>query len=67
MKDTTRKDDQNENQTPVPEYHSADGDFISELVTKYVRQMRSTNTPILSYESSDSPAWIKLLFERIEI
>jgi hypothetical protein len=58
MKDSTRKENQNTNQTPQPEYHSNGDDFISELVRKVAEEMRATNTPILSYESSDSPVWI---------
>ena len=67
MKDSKRKENQNTSQTPTPEYHSTDDDFISELVKKVAEEIRSTNTPILSYESSESPVWMKLLFERIEI
>ena len=58
MNNKKRKENQNTSQTPTPEYHSTDDDIISELVRKVAEEMRSTNTPILSYESSDSPVWV---------
>jgi hypothetical protein len=50
------KDNQNTTQTPPPEYHT--DDFIMELISKVVEQIHATGTPILSYESPDSPVWI---------
>ena len=67
MNNKQGKENQNVNQTPMPEYHSTGDDVISELVKKYAEQILSTNTPILSYEATDSPSWIKLLFKRIDI
>lgn len=58
MNNDLGKENKNTNQTLPPNYQSSDNDFISELVRKVVEQMHSTNTPILSYESSDSPVWI---------
>ena len=66
MKDTTRKENQNTNQTPSLEYHSMNDEFISELARKVANEIRSTNTPILSYESSDSPIWISEHIKRLK-
>jgi len=58
MKEKVRKENQNVNQTPIPEYHSTGGDVVSDLVVKYAKQIQSTNTPILSYELFDNVIWM---------